>query len=88
MLQIAIIEDEEIYAEISNYCEGEVVMRDGLPVSTKKDRRMHGYGVRSIRYAAEKYSGSVAYEQEKEQFRVKILIPKPITQNKKQHMLM
>ena len=76
-----------VYAEISNYCEGSVEMRDGLPQSAKKDRRMHGYGVRSIRYAVQKYSGTVAYEQEDEQFFVKILIPKPVTQNKQQHKL-
>ena len=69
-----------VYTEISNYCEGELEMKDGLPVTTKEDRNRHGYGVRSIRYAAGKYGGSVTYEQGDEQFEVKILIPKPITQ--------
>jgi len=70
-----------VYTEISNYCEGEISMKDGLPLTTKEDRKMHGYGVRSIRYAAAKYGGSVTYEQGDEQFAVKILIPKPITQS-------
>ena len=73
-----------VYTEISNYCEGELEMKDGLPVTTKEDRNRHGYGVRSIRYAAGKYGGSVTYEQGDEQFEVKILIPKPITQISRQ----
>lgn len=77
-----------VYTEISNYCEGNIEMKNGLPVSTKEDREMHGYGVRSIRYAAGKYSGMTTYEQGDEQFRVKILIPKPITQNTRQHQLL
>ena len=76
-----------VYTEISNYCEGKTQMRDGMPVTTKEDRKMHGYGVRSIRYAVSKYNGSVAYEPEDDQFTVKILIPKPITQNAKQRFV-
>ena len=72
-----------VYTEISNYCEGKIEMKDGMPLSTKKDHKMHGYGVRSMRYAAQKYGGSVIYENEDEQFTVKILIPKPISQNAK-----
>lgn len=72
-----------VYTEISNYCEGKIEMKDGMPLSTKKDHKMHGYGVRSMRCAAQKYGGSVIYENEDEQFTVKILIPKPISQNAK-----
>ena len=55
-----------VYTEISNYCEGKIEMKDGMPLSTKKDHKMHGYGVRSMRYAAQKYGGSVIYENEDE----------------------
>ncbi len=69
-----------VFAEVTNYCEREVAMKDGLPVTTKEDRKLHGYGVRSIGYAARKYGGTAAFLQEGEQFCVKILIPRPIRQ--------
>ena len=74
-----------VYAEISNYCEGEIQMKDGLPVTTKIDRGLHGYGVRSISYTARKYSGTATFEQKEEQFTVRILIPKPVTQAVRQN---
>ena len=74
-----------VYAEISNYCEGEILMKDGLPVTTKRDRGLHGYGVRSISYTARKYSGTATFEQKEEQFTVRILIPRPVTQAGRQN---
>ena len=64
-----------VYIEVSNYCDREVELQDGLPVTTKKDRRLHGYGVRSMVYAARKYGGSVTFEERNHFFEVKILIP-------------
>jgi len=74
-----------VYSEISNYCEGEILMKDGLPLTTKRDRGLHGYGVRSISYTARKYSGTATFEQKEEQFTVRILIPKPVTQAVRQN---
>ena len=74
-----------VYSEISNYCEGEILMKDGLPVTTKRDRGLHGYGVRSISYTARKYSGTATFEQKEEQFTVRILIPRPVTQAGRQN---
>ena len=74
-----------VYSEISNYCEGEILMKDGLPVTTKRDRGLHGYGVRSISYTARKYSGTATFEQKDEQFTVRILIPRPVTQAGRQN---
>lgn len=36
---------------------GTLVMKDGLPETTKSDRRSHGYGMKSIKYIASKYGG-------------------------------
>ena len=58
-----------------NYCPREVKFRDGLPVTTKQDADYHGYGVKSIRYTAQKYGGSVTMEVRDQWFVLNILIP-------------
>ena len=70
-----------VFAEISNYCEGELLMKDGMPVTSKKDRGLHGYGVRSIGYTARKYGGTATFEKGPEQFTVRILLPSPVSQS-------
>ena len=64
-----------IYIEISNYCEGTVEMEEGLPVTTKKDRSLHGYGTRSMVYAVRKYDGEVTFGEEGHFFVVRMIIP-------------
>ena len=58
-----------------NYCPEEVTFRNGLPVTTKQDSDYHGYGVKSIRYTAQKYGGSVTMEVKDKWFVMNILIP-------------
>ena len=60
-----------------NYCPEEVAFRDGLPVTTKQDANYHGYGVKSIRYTAQKYGGSVTMEVRDKWFVMNVLIPIP-----------
>lgn len=43
---------------LENWFGSELHFVDGLPVTTKDDKRLHGYGSKSIRYIAEKYGGS------------------------------
>lgn len=57
-----------------NWCEEHITFTDGLP-DTKKDKRYHGYGVKSIRYLAEKYGGNVVMRLEENRFCADILIP-------------
>ena len=59
-----------------NYCSHEVAFDDNLPV-TDKSTDYHGYGVKSIRYLAEKYGGSLVMEQDDGIFNVNILLPVP-----------
>lgn len=66
---------EFIYIEVSNYCEKKLKMINGLPVTTKKDIGMHGYGLRSMIYAVRKYNGNLTLEQRDHFIEVKILIP-------------
>ena len=62
---------------IENYCESPVTFDSGLPVTTKADSQMHGYGVKSIKQAVEKYRGHLDVEQEENWFRITALIPLP-----------
>ncbi len=50
---------------------------DELPISTKKDKRYHGYGLRSIRHFVKKYDGFMNVSEEDGCFSLKIMIPIP-----------
>ncbi|MFV0520446.1 MAG: ATP-binding protein [Lachnospirales bacterium] len=65
-----------IIIRFENYCEKIPNFEDGLPVTTKKDKVNHGYGLKSIKYIAEKYDGSMAVSYKDNWFTVNILIPK------------
>lgn len=62
---------------VANYCENPVAFHDEMPVTTKADRSMHGYGVKSIKRAAEKYQGHVTFSQEDSWFILTVLLPLP-----------
>ena len=64
-----------IFLEISNYCESSIRVENGLPVTTKENRELHGYGVRSMVQAARKYGGTVTFEEKDHFFIVRFLIP-------------
>lgn len=58
-----------------NYCEEQLKFENGIPVTTKKDRRFHGFGMKSIKSTAAKYGGSVTTDLKKNWFELRILIP-------------
>lgn len=58
---------------VENYCEEELAFEDGLPTTTKGDPRYHGYGLKSIRYVARKYGGTVTVRVEKGWFELNCL---------------
>ncbi|MFF2889167.1 GHKL domain-containing protein [Paenibacillus sp. NPDC057967] len=58
-----------------NYYEGELQLEEGLPASTKQDAYHHGYGLKSIRYAVQKYGGVVHVTQKDNWFELQILMP-------------
>ena len=66
-----------IHAE--NHLEGELVMRNGIPVTTKEDKNYHGYGMLSIRRIVEKYGGSFSISTEDQLFQIDIILPIPAT---------
>ena len=50
-------------------------MVDSLPVTTKKDKDFHGFGMKSIQYAAQKYNGQMSIHTENNIFVLRISIP-------------
>ncbi|MCI9031817.1 MAG: GHKL domain-containing protein [Clostridia bacterium] len=52
--------DGFLSVNIYNYCENEPKFRDGFPVTSKKDKENHGFGVRSIAMITEKYGGDLS----------------------------
>lgn len=64
---------------IVNPIKGNLVYEEELPVSTKGDKRFHGFGLRSMRYLVKKYDGYLSVSEEDGCFSLKILIPIPIS---------
>ena len=68
-------EKQFVRIRTENYCDGKILFKNGMPVTTKRDRRFHGYGMKSIKSTVEKYHGSVVAAQENNWFELKILLP-------------
>ena len=62
---------------VENHLEGELVIRDGIPVTTKEDKNYHGYGMLSIRRIVEKYGGNLSISTEDQLFQIDIMLPIP-----------
>lgn len=60
-----------------NYYEGELFFEGGLPATTKGNKAYHGFGLKSIRYVALKYGGTLVVRTEKNWFKLEILIHMP-----------
>ena len=51
---------------------------DTLPRTTKRDKRYHGYGLKSMQATVEKYGGSFSINGANGWFDLDILIPLPM----------
>lgn len=63
-----------INIRIENYYSGEINFEDGLPV-TSKDRRYHGFGMKSIKMVAEGYGCVVGVEIHGDIFCLSLFVP-------------
>lgn len=70
-----IAQNHLLVIQIQNYYDGELQFENDLPVTTKKNKKDHGYGMKSIRYTAEKYNGTITVRAENNIFMLQILIP-------------
>lgn len=60
--------------KVENCYEGDLEFENGMPKTTKQDKRYHGYGMKSIRKIVEKYNGSVTVNAEDGWFELRILM--------------
>ena len=64
-----------ISISISNFFTGEVLMEEGMPVTTKGvEEGFHGYGMKSMRLITEKYGGKLTAEVEGDLFNLGIYL--------------
>ena len=58
-----------------NYCEESYQIINGEIQTHKQDKENHGFGLRSIRYIAEKYGGYAAVDQQGDLFMLDLMFP-------------
>lgn len=64
-----------ILIHMENRCSIQPEFHNDLPVTNKEDKNRHGFGVRSMRYIAEKYNGELYMKVNGEMFVADILLP-------------
>ncbi len=69
--------DRLVLVTFENYFGGRLHTQDGDIVTRRADRDRHGYGLKSIRYTAEKYGGSMTVNAQDHWFVLRILLPLP-----------
>ena len=71
----AFSEKSFLIIRFENYYEGDIRFERGLPVTSKKETSLHGYGLKSLRYTVHKYKGEVQIDARDNWFSLRILIP-------------
>lgn len=61
-------------AQLQNYTQEDLCFHDGLPQTTKTDKRNHGIGVRSMQLLMEKYGGQMSYSQEEDMVELDLML--------------
>ena len=64
-----------LIVRFENYYEGTLQFEKSFPVTTKRKREFHGYGLKSLQYTVHKYKGEVDITAEDNWFCLNILIP-------------
>lgn len=65
-----------VMIRIENYYEGALFTDGNDYITTKSDKKYHGYGIKSIKYTADRYDGAVYIKTDNSWFDIKIVIPK------------
>ena len=67
-----------IFLQIRNYCENPPLWNGKSLITTKKDKKNHGYGIKSIKYSIKKYGGNITVSIKDNWFELGILIPENV----------
>lgn len=77
MIHVLIAEQRQlILIKVENYISRSVPVSKGLPGTTKANKMNHGYGLKSIRYTAEKYHGNMMLRTDQSWFVLDVMIPR------------
>lgn len=60
--------------QLQNYTADPLELHDGLPQTTKEDKRSHGIGVRSMKLLVEKYGGQMSFHQEEDMVELSLML--------------
>ena len=66
------IQKNFLFIKISNSIDEMPVMKKGIPVSTKQNKKRHGYGLKSVERIVNKYNGVITFRIEQNIFEVNI----------------
>lgn len=75
------VKKQFLMINIMNPMSASPVFEDGLPKSTKAKDGYHGFGLKSIRYTAEKYGGFMKIDTAEGIFSLRLLIPLSSVEN-------
>ncbi|WP_236354983.1 ATP-binding protein [Konateibacter massiliensis] len=76
LIRIAVYgQNDFLVIRVENYYENSLKMREGNYITTKGDKAYHGYGIKSIKYTAEKYGGTMTIHTQDSWFCLNVLIP-------------
>lgn len=76
LIRVAVFaQGELLMIRIENTFDGQLRVVEGQPRTIKADPVHHGYGLRNIRTAAEKYGGIMTFDASENWFSLRILIP-------------
>lgn len=79
LLKLAVVEEKGfIIVKMENYYETQIKTDKGRFLTTKYDNTYHGYGIRSMHYAVEKYNGMLTIDTKNNWFTVVIAFPLPM----------
>ena len=70
--------DTLVSVNANNWYKNELEFDDGLPLTTKKDKEFHGFGMKSIRYITEKYGGNMQINADGGIFNLNILFERSV----------
>ncbi len=60
---------------IENRCKETLTVAGGIPFTSQKDTRYHGFGIKSMKKTAEKYGGTASVHAENGWFELRVLFP-------------
>lgn len=66
---------EMLSIAVDNYFSSPLTFENGLPLTTKEDRRVHGFGLKSMQLLVERYGGEMSVFAEGDMFHLAILFP-------------